>query len=110
MSRPRALFDGFIIMFIGIVLSIFLMMTVGQIGDKIITILVEDVKVFAVSPEWAADAGKIYTMQSFLFFTCLIPALVGIATFILSAVRRQRYERFVEPPEQDFTAQYEGVR
>lgn len=94
-------------MFVGIAISLLLIATVGQIGDRTITILVEDVKAFEVNEDWAANIDKIYTMQSFLFFLCALPSLIGITVFILSAVRRQRYD-VLQEPQVDYTAQFGG--
>lgn len=106
MSQPRSLFSGFLIMFVGIAISLMLIATLGQLGDKAITILA-DIGMFAVSADWAESISSVYTFQSFLFFLCALPAISGVVIFILSAVRRQRFDVEVEP-QQDFTAQYEG--
>jgi len=109
MSQPRTLFNGFIIMFVGVTISLMLMATVGQVGDRTITILVEDVGAFEVNADWAANVDKIYTFQSFLFFLCALPGILGVTTFILSAVRRQRYD-IQQEPQVDFTPTFEGGR
>lgn len=108
MSQPRSLFNGFLVMFSGIAISLMLIATVGQIGDKTITILT-DIGMFAVNADWAESINSVYTFQSYLFFLCALPAISGIAIFILSAVRRQRYD-VQEQPQIDFTPQFEGGR
>lgn len=106
MSQPRTLFEGFQIMFVGIALSLMIMATIGQMGDRTVTILVEDVGIFEVNEDWAANIHQIYTIQNLLFFLSSLPGLVGITIFILTAVRRQRYD----VQEIDYTAQFGGVR
>lgn len=108
MSQPRTLFNGFLIMFIGIATSLMLMATLGQLGDRAITIM-GDIGMFAVNADWAESISSVYTFQSILFFLCALPAICGIAIFILSAVRRQRYD-IQREPQIDFTPQFEGGR
>lgn len=93
-------------MFVGIALSLMIMATIGQMGDRTVTILVEDVGIFEVNEDWAANIHQIYTIQNLLFFLSSLPGLVGITIFILTAVRRQRYD----VQEIDYTAQFGGVR
>lgn len=104
MSAPRTLFNGFTILVAGIALSLMLMATVGQIGDRSITILSE-IGIFAVNDDWAESIESVYTFQSILFFLCALPAISGITIFILSAVRRQRYD-VQEQPQIDYTSEY----
>lgn len=108
MSAPSTLFNSFIIMFVGVAISLMLMATIGQIGDRTITILA-DIGMFEVSPDWGESISSVYTFQSFLFFLCALPAISGVVIFILSAVRRQRYDAPQEP-QIDFTPQFEGGR
>ena len=107
MSQPRTLFEGFQIMFIGVFLSLMLIATVGQMGDRTITILIEDVGIFEVNEDWAANIHQIYTIQSLLYLVSSLPGLSGITIFILSAVRRQRYD---VSQQIDYTAQFGGAR
>lgn len=95
-------------MLAGIAISLMLMATIGQVGDRTITILA-DIGMFAVSADWGKSISSVYTFQSFLFFLCALPAISGIVIFILSAVRRQRYD-IQQEPQIDFTPQYEGGR
>ena len=104
MSQPTSLWNGFIIMSVGIMLSLMLISTTGQIGDRSITTLV-DIGAFDVNPDWADSNDNIYTMQSLLFFCCSMPGVFGIIIFILSAVRRQKYET---TQEIDYTGQFGG--
>ena len=106
MTNPRTLFNSFIIMFVGLAISLLLMATIGQVGDITITTLV-DIGVFEVNPDWGATTDTVYTFQSFLFLCCTLPAILGITTFILSAVKRQRYDVGVEP-QIEYTPQYGG--
>ena len=108
MSQPTSLWNGFAVMSVGIILSLMLMATIGQIGDRTITTLV-DIGAFEVNADWAAENDKIYTFQSLLFLCCSMPGLFGIIIFILSAVRRQKYE-IQQEPQIDFTPQYGGRR
>ena len=108
MSSPRSLFNSFTVLVAGLALSLMLMATVGAIGDRSITILT-DIGMFAVNADWAESTDSVYTFQSFLFFLCALPAISGIAIFILSAVRRQRYD-VQEQPQIDFTPQFGGGR
>lgn len=108
MSAPRTLFNSFTVLVAGLALSLMLIVTVGAIGDRTITIL-SDIGMFAVSADWAESTDSVYTFQSILFFLCALPAISGLVIFILSAVRRQRYD-VQEQPQIDFTPQYEGGR
>lgn len=112
MSAPRTLFNSFIIMFVGVAISLMLMATIGQVGDRTITILA-DIGMFEVSPDWGESISSVYTFQSFLFFLCALPGIMGIIIFILSAVRRQRYDVQQGPEPQidiDYTAQFGSGR
>ena len=108
MSAPRTLFNSFTVLVAGLALSLMLMATVGQIGDRSITIL-SDIGIFAVNDDWAESIESVYTFQSILFFLCALPALSGLVIFILSAVRRQRYD-IQQEPQIDFTPQFGGGR
>lgn len=90
MSEPQSLWDGFGVLVVGILFSLCLIATLGQIGDKAITILT-DIGMFEY-PEWSESTSSVYTFQSFLFFSCSLPAITGLVIFVLSAVRRQRYD------------------
>jgi len=106
MTQPRTLFDSFLVMFVGLAISLMLIATIGQIGDKALTTLV-DIGMFEVNPDWGATTDTVYTFQSFLFLCCFLPGLLGIIVFILSAVKRQRYDVGVEPPI-DYSSQFGG--
>ena len=95
-------------MLAGLAISLMLMATMGQLGDRAITILA-DIGMFAVNADWAESISSVYTFQSFLFFLCALPAIMGIIVFILSAVRRQRYD-IQQEPQIDFSPQHEGGR
>lgn len=109
MSSPNSLIDSFFLMIAGIVMSVLFMATLGQIGDRIITILIDDVGITAFNPEWAPGFNMVYTAQSILFITCCLPGIYGVVVFILAAVRRQQYDTFVEP-QIDYTQQYGELR
>lgn len=106
MSEPRTLFNSFTVLIAGLAISLMLMATIGQVGDRTITILA-DIGMFAVNEDWGESISSVYTFQSFLFFLCALPAIGGIIIFILSAVRRQRYD-IQQEPQIDFTPQFEG--
>ena len=52
MSSPSSLWNGFFVMIVGILVSVLLMATVGQIGDKTITTLVNIDVLTSYNPEW----------------------------------------------------------
>ena len=112
MSGSNSLFDGFLVMVAGIVLSVMLMATLGQIGDQFLSIMIDDIGVTAFNPDWASGFNMVYTMQSILFISCILPGIFGVVVFILAAVRRQRYTTFTgtEEPQIDYTQQYQEFR
>lgn len=99
-------------MVVGIILSIFLMATLGQIGDRFLTVMIDDVGVTAINQDWASSFNTVYTMQSLLFILCILPGIFGMVVFILAAVRRQRYTTFegAKEPQIDYTQQYQEFR
>ena len=109
MSDSKSLIDGFLVMVTGIVLSVLLMATLGQIGDRFLTTMIDDVGVTAINQDWAPGFNMVYTMQSILFIVCILPGIFGVVVFILAAVRRQRYTTF-EEPQIDYTQQYQEFR
>ena len=109
MSSPSSLWNGFFIMIAGILVSVLLMATIGQIGDKMITTMLDINVLNAFNPEWAGSFDKIYTFQSFLFIVCLMPGFFGIIIYILSAVRRQKYDTYEnggQMPQIDYSRGY----
>jgi len=96
-------------MVVGIVLSILLMATLGQMGDQFLSIMIDDIGVTEINSNWASSFNMVYTAQSLLFIVCILPGIWGVVVFILAAVRRQRYTTF-EEPKIDYTQQYQEFR
>lgn len=99
-------------MVMSIILSVLLMATLGQIGDRFLTVMIDDVGVTAINSDWASSFNMVYTMQSLLFIVCILPGIFGMVVFILAAVRRQRYTTFegTQEPQIDYTQQYQEFR
>ena len=109
MSSPKSLWNGFFVMLVGIILSVLLMATVGQLGDRTISTIVDDGPMDMINADWQSSFEKVYTFQTFLFISCLFPALIGIVIFILSSVRRQKYDTYEggnQMPQIDYSRGY----
>lgn len=105
MSSTDSLMDSFLIMITFVILSVMLMVTLGQIGDRFISVLIDDVGATAVNADWSGGFSSMYTMQTFLFVLCCFPGIYGVVVFIIAAVRRQTYDTFQEP-HIDYSQQY----
>jgi len=98
MSSAKSLFNGFMVMvycvFIGIALNISL-----AHGLDVMLVKFADLGVFDVSAVWDSSATVTSLVNLFYLMEYVIPA-IGVAYFIVSATRRQEYDKYKEPEVQ----------
>lgn len=99
MSSINSLWDGFLYMITGLLVSVMLMAALGQICDRAINILLGIGDIIKFDAEWAQSFESVYTMQSILFILCCLPGMFGVLVFILAAVRRQKYDTVQQQPQ-----------
>lgn len=106
MSSVNSLWDGFLYMVTGVLISVMLMAVLGQIGDKALYLMLDIGSIVEFTPDWAQSFEGVYTMQSLLFILCCLPGMFGVLVFILAAVRRQKYDT-TQQPQIQYYQEYE---
>lgn len=107
MSSVNSLWDGFLYMITGLLISVMLMAVLGQIGDKALHIMLNIGEIIEFEPEWAQSFEGVYAMQSLLFILCCLPGMFGVLVFILAAVRRQKYDTVQQQPQIQYYQEYD---
>lgn len=92
MSSPKAFWDGFSFLIIGVILSIILVFFVGIAIDGTITQL-ESIDILDVPDYWgSAAATDIYFWQKLAYIIAISPAILGVIAQIVAAVMREKVE------------------
>lgn len=91
MTKPITLLNSIIVMIVGILLSILIMFSLGLSLDMIYLQFQNHTILMDVSDNWDTSS-QIFALRALFFISAMLPALVGILVFIVSAVKRQEYD------------------
>lgn len=104
MTRPEDMLDATLTLLTGCLLSVVLFFSIGQAGDRVFLALENTILFELPNIAWDTSATY-YTVQSMFFAMQLLPAILGIMVFILTAAKKQKFE--YEETEEVPMAQYQ---
>lgn len=93
MTSFSALWQGFIIMVVSIVIGVLMSVAGGVILDSL-TDEFTLTGIYDVPPEWDS-LGQINLLTNIYYFIMYLIPLIGIVNFFITVFKRQRYDRFV---------------
>lgn len=95
MSSGRSLFEAFFIMLTCILIGFFLTSSIGVGTDMIIGEFTTN-GFYDIEGDWLAaqNAGNVDVMQALIIAMIYFIPVFGVANFIVTAVRRQKYDRY----------------
>ncbi len=99
MTSFSALWQGFIIMVISIVIGVLMSFAGGVVIDTMIDGFTL-AGVFDVPAEWDS-LGRVNLLVNIYFFIMYLIPLIGIGNFFITVFKRQKYDKFANIYERD---------
>ncbi len=97
MASPGSFIDGMIAAFVGIFISVCLFFAAALPAEQIVATF-EGMDVFNLPEEWLSYNNTMFWVN-LLYVATVLPALVGLITLFLSALKTQEYDVTMDPPE-----------
>lgn len=99
MATPDSFMGGLIAAVVGCLFTIILFFGVALPAEKFVATM-EDTTIYDVPEDWASYDNIVFWMNM-MYVAISLPAIVGIITMFLSAIKTQQYDVIADPePEQ----------
>lgn len=103
MAPPGSFIDGMLAAFMGIFISVCLFFVAALPAEQIVSTF-ESMDVFDLPEAWLAYNNTMFWMN-LLYVATVLPALVGLITLFLSALRTQEYDVTMDQQEVSTSAE-----